>query len=73
MKRIYIFLSALALVILCTVLLPTSAQAAEIASGACGKNVTWVLDDAGVLRINQRLQIGPATGNQHCYLRLFSA
>lgn len=32
-------------------MLPVTAQAAESASGTCGKNVTWMLDSNGVLSI----------------------
>lgn len=41
------------LLVVCVTLLPVDAQAAEtIANGTCGKNLTWVLDDAGTLTIS---------------------
>ena len=49
MKRLLSALLALCLVL---TILPTMAFAAETASGTCGENVTWALDDAGILTIS---------------------
>ena len=32
--------------------IPTNVFAAEVASGSCGDNITWSLDDAGVLTVS---------------------
>ena len=57
-KRIVSFI--LAVLLICT-LLPTSVFAAGIvASGTCGNNLTWALDDAGTLTIS-------GTGNMKNY------
>ena len=40
------------LLIFCFFLLPTEVQAAEVASGKCGADLTWVLDGAGTLTIS---------------------
>ena len=45
------FFVALALLLVLT-MVPLTAQAAEVASGICGDNVTWVLDDNGTLTIS---------------------
>ena len=37
---------------LAVLLLPGHAEAAEIASGTCGENLTWVLTDDGTLTIS---------------------
>lgn len=56
MKKYLIPLTILVACILCLVLMPTQAQAAEIvASGTCGAegdNLTWSLDDEGTLTIS---------------------
>lgn len=41
------------IIVLCmlTGLFPTPAQAKRVASGTCGKNVTWTLDSNGTLSI----------------------
>ena len=53
MKKLLTALAALAIMAVCFVLLPTEAHAAEIASGACGDNLTWSLDSAsGILTID---------------------
>ena len=41
----------LALLLVLT-LVPVTARAAEVASGTCGDNLTWVLDDQGILTIS---------------------
>ena len=47
------FLTVLALLVLCLTLMAVSAFAAEeVASGTCGENLTWVLDDQGTLTIS---------------------
>ena len=48
-KAIVPFVLFLVLVLL---LLPTTAEAATVGSGACGENVTWTLDDQGTLTIS---------------------
>ena len=56
MRKLCTILAALALVVLCIVLMPTQAQAAELtASGTCGDqgdNLTWTLDSEGTLIIS---------------------
>ena len=53
MKRLTTILVALAVVLIAAVLLlPTEARAATVASGTCGTNLTWTLDDAGTLTIS---------------------
>ena len=53
MRKFCMLFVALALVLLCIVLLPTETKAAEIVdSGTCGENLTWTLDDAGTLTIS---------------------
>ena len=52
MKRAYTMLTTLVVLLVCLFLLPTEAAAAEIASGTCGDNLTWVLDDNGTLTIS---------------------
>ena len=42
----------LAVMLFCAVVFPVDAQAAVVASGECGENVTWTLDDAGTLTIS---------------------
>lgn len=49
MKRLLGILLALAMV---CCLLPAAASAAEVGSGACGENVTWVLTEDGTLTIS---------------------
>ena len=48
------FLLSLVVTVLgaCLLALPMEAEAAEIASGTCGDNLTWVLTDDGVLTIS---------------------
>ena len=48
-KRICSLLLALLMVV---TMLPTTASAAETASGTCGENLTWTLDDTGTLTIS---------------------
>ncbi len=50
-KAIPLCLLALVLVLTVTLLTP-KAQAATVASGTCGENLTWTLDDAGTLTIS---------------------
>lgn len=52
MKKLCAFFVALALVVLCIVLMPMETKAAEIESGTCGDNLTWSLDYEGVLTIS---------------------
>ncbi len=63
MKKLCTLFSVLALVLLCAILLPIKAQAAEVASGTCGNDLTWVLDDAGTLTIS-----GTGTMTSHPWL-----
>ena len=51
MKRFSLFLSLL-LVVFCLYLLPLEAQAVEAANGTCGDNITWSLDENGLLTIS---------------------
>ena len=51
MKRFAIYLSLL-LVVFCLYLLPLEAQAVEAANGTCGDNITWSLDENGLLTIS---------------------
>ena len=37
---------------ICLLMLPAKAEAATVASGTCGDNLTWTLDDAGLLTIS---------------------
>ena len=48
-KRLCSLLLALLMVV---TMLPTTASAAETASGTCGENLTWTLDDSGTLTIS---------------------
>ena len=49
------------LVLLSIIALPTEAQAATTASGTCGDNLTWTLDDTGTLTIT-------GTGAMHSWV-----
>ena len=61
MRKLCTILTALALVVLCVVLIPTEAQAAEIVdSGTCGADLTWELTADGVLTIS-------GTGDMYSY------
>lgn len=51
MKKPYILL-VLVMVFICSALCSTEAKAATIASGRCGINLTWELDDDGILTIS---------------------
>ena len=53
MKRAYTILATLVVLFVCLFLLPTEAEAAEIASGS-SKYIDWVLDDRGTLTISGR-------------------
>ena len=52
MKRILSMFVILALVIACLPVFPLEVHAVTIASGECGDNATWTLDDAGTLTIS---------------------
>ena len=53
MKRLFSLLLALALILTCVPAIPLTAQAATtVASGTCGDNLTWTLDDEGTLTIS---------------------
>ena len=52
MKRILSMIVTLALVIACLPVFPLEVHAVTIASGECGDNATWTLDDAGTLTIS---------------------
>lgn len=55
MKKWYLFFTTVMLVTLCVtccVMLSVDAQAATVANGTCGDNLTWVLDDNGILTIS---------------------
>ena len=51
-KYTILILFILAVVLALIPTLSVNANAAEIAGGSCGKNVTWTLDDGGVLTIS---------------------
>ena len=51
-KRIFSLLLAMALLLACIPQIPLMAKAATVASGKCGDNLTWTLDDAGTLTIS---------------------
>lgn len=51
-KRIFTLILFCSLCVACVGLLHTEVNAAELASGTCGDNLTWVLTDDGVLTIN---------------------
>ena len=51
-RWILVAVLTVALCMICFALLPAKAEAAEIASGTCGNNLTWVLTDDGVLTIS---------------------
>jgi len=50
MRKLFTLLPVLVLLVVCAALLPTDVRAAG--SGTCGDNLTWTLDDAGVLTIS---------------------
>lgn len=50
MKRVWTFLTALCLIVLCLCLFPQQVQA--VAEGTCGENLTWTLDQNGALVIS---------------------
>lgn len=53
LSRLSIFFVSLLLIVLCIFTFLTDGQAVEItASGTCGDNVTWILDDEGTLTIS---------------------
>jgi hypothetical protein len=53
MRKIFSILCATALLMLCIMVYPVQAQAAEVVeSGTCGENLTWIFDDAGTLTIS---------------------
>ena len=45
-------LSAVLVIIACIVIMDSDDSSAEIASGSCGTNVTWVLEDSGALTVS---------------------
>ena len=51
-KQTRIGLLLLFFVALCLLLTPTKADAAIVDSGSCGDNLTWTLDDQGLLTIS---------------------
>ena len=51
MKRLILTLFSVCLLSVCLLVLPAKAEAASVASGTCGENATWVLDDTGTLTI----------------------
>ena len=51
-KRIISFVLALVMVLGVAPMVQIETRAAEIASGTCGDNLTWVLDDAGTLTVS---------------------
>jgi len=59
-KKFLALFIIMAVVITCMALLSTEAEAATVASGTCGANLTWVLDDQGTLTIS-------GTGNMTGY------
>ena len=46
------FVAICLIVALCVLMLPAQALATDIASGSCGKNLTWVLDSEGTLTVS---------------------
>ena len=52
MKTRKLLLTLLFCVMLIAALLPTAANAAEVASGSCGENAVWSLDENGTLTIS---------------------
>ena len=52
MKRIFSMILALVLVIACLPVFQLEVHAVTVASGTCGDNLTWTLDDAGLLTIS---------------------
>ena len=52
MKRIVMISLTVFLMAVCLLLMPNKVQAATVASGSCGENLTWTLDDAGTLTIS---------------------
>lgn len=54
MNKWTLWLSSLAIVLclVCVLLLPPDVYAAEVASGTCGENLTWTLDNNGTLTIS---------------------
>ena len=52
MKRCLSFLLAVAMVIACAPVIPLEVNAATVASGDCSDNLTWTLDEDGVMTIS---------------------
>lgn len=52
MKRMTTILSLVLVLYLLAEYSPASAVAAEVGSGTCGENITWVLTDDGTLTIS---------------------
>jgi len=51
-QRLIRLLSLIVTVAMVLTMLPVTAGAAEVASGSCGANLTWTLDDSGTLTIS---------------------
>ena len=47
-----LILTAVVIIAACLVVMDSEDSSAEIASGSCGTNVTWVLDDGGALTVS---------------------
>ena len=53
-------MAILALIVIVIIASPNASASEIVASGSCGKNVTWTLDDEGLLTIS-------GTGAMHYY------
>ncbi len=51
-KLLTVMFAVVTLCLICVLTMPTTAEAAEVARGTCGDNLTWVLDDEGTLTIS---------------------
>ena len=51
-KTITVIFAVFTLCLVFLFIAPTTAEAAEVASGTCGDNLTWTLDDEGTLTIS---------------------
>ena len=60
------FASACFTLVLCIVLLPSNAKASTVASGTCGDNLTWTLDNAGTLTISGTGEMMSAPWDSNC-------
>ena len=52
MKKLFSLVLCAALILGCCPIIPLQASADAVASGTCGVNLTWTLDDAGTLTIS---------------------